>query len=129
MDVLTVCNIVKGVQDFSSEFWCLREKQPARLKQKNTILYYRTSAAAASQSQVGTSCASDYIQIPQGVESTVPAIGSHNTRFCGRFLNTNAGQTASVTICCKYDIPLVRGGHLEGQHVFGFLICAFVCEL
>jgi len=58
------------------------------------------SPEAASQSQVGTSCASDYIQIPQGVESTVPtAIGSANTRFCGRFLNTSAGQTASATIC------------------------------
>ena len=101
MNVPTVCYIVKGVQNFSSEFWCLREKQPARSKRKNTILYYRTSAAAASQSQVGTSCASDYIQIPQGVESTVPAIGTANTRFCGRFLNTSAGQTASATICCK----------------------------
>ena len=29
----------------------------------------------------------------------------------------------------EYDIPLVRGGHLEGPHVFGFLICAFVSEL
>ena len=25
----------------------------------------------------------------------------------------------------KYDIPLVRGGHLEGPHVFGFLIHGF----
>ena len=29
----------------------------------------------------------------------------------------------------KYDIPVVRGGHLEGPHVFGILICAFVSEL
>ena len=29
----------------------------------------------------------------------------------------------------EYGIPLVRGGHLEGPHVFGFLICAFVSEL
>merc|ERR1712117_208705 len=43
--------------------------------------------AAAARSQVGTSCSTDYIQIPQGVESTVPAIGTANTRFCGRFLN------------------------------------------
>ena len=34
------------------------------------------------------------------------------------------------TLCPhEYDIPLVRGGHLEGPHVFGFLICAFVSEL
>ena len=25
----------------------------------------------------------------------------------------------------EYDIPLDRGGHLEGPHVFGFLINAF----
>merc|ERR1712203_656017 len=57
-------------------------------------------AAAASQSQVGTSCSTDYIQIPQGVQSTVPtAIGSANTRFCGRYLNTSSGQTASITVC------------------------------
>ena len=29
----------------------------------------------------------------------------------------------------EYDIPLVRGGHLEGPHVFVFLIHAFVLEL
>ena len=26
----------------------------------------------------------------------------------------------------EYDIPLDRGGHLEGPHVFGFLINAFL---
>jgi len=57
------------------------------------------SAMAASQSQVGSDCTTDYIQIPQGVESTIPAIGSPNTRFCGRYLNTSAEQTASVTVC------------------------------
>ena len=25
----------------------------------------------------------------------------------------------------EYDIPLVRGGHLEGPHVFVFLSCGF----
>ena len=29
----------------------------------------------------------------------------------------------------EYDIPLDRGGHLEGPHVFGFLIHAFPSEL
>ena len=29
----------------------------------------------------------------------------------------------------EYDIPLDRGGHLEGPHVFSFLIGAFVSEL
>ena len=30
------------------------------------------------------------------------------------------------TLCPhEYDIPLVRGGHLEGPHVFGFLIHVF----
>ena len=28
-----------------------------------------------------------------------------------------------------YGIPLVRGGHLEGPHVFGFLINAFPSEI
>ena len=47
--------------------------------------------------------------------------------------------TFSVTLCRgfsmetfrthEYGIPLVRGAHLEGPHVFGFLICAFVSEL
>ena len=26
----------------------------------------------------------------------------------------------------EYGIPLVGGGHLEGPHVFGFLICPLV---
>jgi len=31
------------------------------------------------------------------------------------------------TLCPhEYDIPVVRGGHLEGPHVFGFLIHAFL---
>ena len=29
----------------------------------------------------------------------------------------------------EYDVPLDRGGHLEGPHVFGFLIFAFVSDL
>ena len=29
----------------------------------------------------------------------------------------------------EYDIPSVRGGHLEGPHVFGFLIHAFPSEI
>ena len=34
------------------------------------------------------------------------------------------------TLCPhEYDIPLVRGGHLEGPHVFGFLIHVFPSEI
>ena len=34
------------------------------------------------------------------------------------------------TLCPhEYDIPLVKGGHLEGPHVFGFLIHVFPCEI
>ena len=29
----------------------------------------------------------------------------------------------------EHDIPLVRGGHLEGPHVFGFLMHAFPSEI
>ena len=29
----------------------------------------------------------------------------------------------------EYDILVVRGGHLEGPHVFGFLILAFPLEI
>jgi len=29
----------------------------------------------------------------------------------------------------EYDIPFVRGGHLEGTHVFGFLIHVFPSEI
>ena len=29
----------------------------------------------------------------------------------------------------EYDIPLDRGGHLEGPHVFGFLIHAFPSKM
>ena len=29
----------------------------------------------------------------------------------------------------EYDIPLDRGGHLEGPYVFGFLIHAFPSEI
>ena len=37
----------------------------------------------------------------------------------------------SMEILCphEYDIPLIRGGHLEGPHVFRFLLCTFVSEL
>ena len=34
------------------------------------------------------------------------------------------------TLCPhEYDIPVVRGGHLEGPHVFGFLIHAFPSKI
>ena len=34
------------------------------------------------------------------------------------------------TLCRhEYDIPLVRGGHLEGPNVFGFLIHVFPSEI
>ena len=34
------------------------------------------------------------------------------------------------TLCShEYDIPLVSGGHLEGPHVFGFLIHTFPSEI
>ena len=29
----------------------------------------------------------------------------------------------------EHDVPLVRGGHLEGPHVFGFLMHAFPSEI
>ena len=37
----------------------------------------------------------------------------------------------SIKTLCPHenDIPLVRGGHLEGPNVFGFLICPLVSEL
>ena len=34
------------------------------------------------------------------------------------------------TLCPhEHDIPVLRGGHLEGPHVFGFLIHAFPSEI
>ena len=53
------------------------------------------------------------------------------TKQLGLKDNLRLKRGFSIEILCphEYDIPLVRGGHLEGPHVFGFLICAFVSEL
>ena len=36
------------------------------------------------------------------------------------------GFSMDTLLSHEYDIPLDRGGHLEGPHVFGFLINAFL---
>merc|ERR1712213_33752 len=68
------------------------------------------SAASAAQSQVGTSCTTDLLQIPGGTSSTnalalrsttstVTAVNDKFNRFCGRFLNVASGIASSATVC------------------------------
>jgi len=58
------------------------------------------SAAIAAQNNLGgAGCTTDYLTIPGGVEST--GAGMSMSRYCGRFLNNIAAQTASVTICTQ----------------------------
>merc|ERR1712141_756647 len=68
------------------------------------------SPAAGSQSAVGSACTSDYITIPSAVTKAIAAILSSNTvmiaettstatRFCGRYLATNAATYAVQSVC------------------------------
>jgi hypothetical protein len=77
------------------------------------------SPAAASQSAVGTACTSDYITIPQGMKKANAAILSANTvlsaksstmstRYCGRYLQTNAAAYAATSIC-SLAVPFELG--------------------
>ena len=52
-----------------------------------------------------------------------------NIIFLQSVLRLSRGFSMEMFRTHEYGIPLVRGGHLEGPHVFGFLICAFVSEL
>merc|ERR1739838_6165 len=68
------------------------------------------SPAPAANSMVGTSCTTDFLQIPQGTTSTI-ALATRSTtsagtslaaefnRFCGRFFNIASTKTTSTTIC------------------------------
>ena len=44
-------------------------------------------------------------------------------------LRLKRGFSMETLFLHEYDIPLVRGGHLEGPHVFGFLIHVFPSEM
>ena len=68
------------------------------------------SPSPVANSMVGTSCTSDFLQIPQGTTSTI-ALATRSTtsaatslaaefnRFCGRFFNIASTKTTSTTIC------------------------------
>jgi len=68
------------------------------------------SPAAGSQSAAGSACTSDYISIPSAVTKANAAIlssntvmiaetTSHATRFCGRYLATDAATYADQSVC------------------------------
>jgi len=77
----------------------------------------------AGQSEVGTSCSSDYISIPQAVTAAIAAIlnsntvaigtsltaGSPTTRFCGRYFQTSAAaytlSSSIPTSVCSLSVP------------------------
>ena len=63
------------------------------------------SDAAASKSQSGSRCTSDFITIPQGntdaIAQTTTAAAGNSNRFCGRFLNPAAEATTPLTVCSK----------------------------
>ena len=52
-----------------------------------------------------------------------------NIIFLQTVLRLSRGFSMETFRTHEYGLPLVRGGRLEGPHVFGFLICAFVSEL
>ena len=45
------------------------------------------------------------------------------------YLRLKRGFSMETLCPHEYDIPLFRGGHLEGPHVFGFLIHVFPFEI
>ena len=63
-----------------------------------------------SQSQVGTSCTTDYLTVPaldtsanaldlRSTTSGVITVAPNFNRFCGRFFNEAAGATTDATFC------------------------------
>merc|ERR1719510_574687 len=63
-----------------------------------------SAASTATQSQVGTGCTTDYIDIPNVITETqakATTIIAGPTRLCGRFLALSAAQTAAATVCSR----------------------------
>ena len=65
-----------------------------------------------------------------------PAVLSKGVHLVPKPLSTNLyasllsrGVSMETLGPHEYDIPVVRGGHLEGTHVFGFLIHTFPSEI
>ena len=57
-----------------------------------------------AQSNSGSSCNSDYIIIPNAVDTGSTATTTSTVqRLCGRFFNNANAQTASETLCSKLD--------------------------
>jgi len=78
------------------------------------------SDAAASKSDVGTTCIHDYLEIPGGNTQAISAIaiaGAINTnRYCGRFFNSVDAKTASATVCTR-NLPFRVGVKFDDSEV------------
>merc|ERR1712223_2227252 len=81
-----------------------------------------TSPAAAPQSQVGTACTDDFIVIPNGealppmFTSTTIAVGMN--KYCGRYLNPTAAQTADEAVCSRVT-PFTLSVFTDANEVAG----------
>merc|ERR1712020_866539 len=96
------------------------------------------SPNAASQSAVGTACTSDYITIPQGMKKATAKILSSNTvlsaksstmstRYCGRYLQTNAAAFASTSIC-SLAVPFELGVDFNDDEFCTAVTAGNTCE-
>jgi len=88
-----------------------------------------TGGQTAAQSGVGgTTCIDDYVEILGGTTSANAALGTTggaiataftggygtNSRFCGRFLNTASGQTATAMVCTA-SVPFEVGVEFDSN--------------
>jgi len=96
------------------------------------------SPAAASQAAVGTACTSDYITIPQGMKKATATILSSNTvlsaksstmstRYCGRYLQTNAATYATQSIC-SLAVPFELGVDFNDDEFCTAVTAGNTCE-
>jgi len=84
------------------------------------------SPAAALQSQIGTGCTSDFIEIPNGLakqtSANAIAIIPKSSRFCGRSLHTASGTAivnGNTISVCSLSIPFRLGVHTDANEVIG----------
>lgn len=66
----------------------------------------QSGTIADAVSALNTDCDGDYLEIPGGTTAAIAAsstaLNSASSRICGRFFNTQGGQTANVSVCSEY---------------------------
>jgi len=76
------------------------------------------SVATGIMSAVDTACSKDFLTIRDGGNTTTPATfmpaADNQQKYCGRFLNTDAGSIAHNTICSR-SVPFNVGVQFDGN--------------